>query len=424
MKFTGLWKHPDFMKLWTGQTLSMFGAQITTLALPLIAALMLNVNAVQMGMLTAIGYLPYILFSLFVGVWVDQLRRRPIMILTDVIRGVGLLVIPYAAWEGFLTFELLCTISFLVGTASVFFDIAYMSYLPSIVKTEELVEGNSKLEFSNSASQISGQAIGGALVQLLTAPVAILINGITFFISAFTLIIIKRKEDKPSLPEEKEDNNVFQNIRDGLKFVFGNTILARITVATGLFNLFGLAMEAIYILYVTRELSLSPFMLGLIFTMSGVGAMAGAAVAGKVAEKLSLGKTLVLSLALAGVFYLLVPLSSLLSVTLAIIVLMVSQFVDAAMIVIYNINQRSLRTAITPDHLQGRMNASLRFIIFGSIPVGAMLGGFLGDAIGTQWTLVVGAAGMLISSGVILTSSVAKLDKIPEAPAAAAEQAS
>ncbi|ARU60332.1 MFS transporter [Tumebacillus avium] len=424
MKFTGLWKHPDFMKLWTGQTLSMFGAQITTLALPLIAALMLEVNAVQMGLLTAIGYLPYILFSLFVGVWVDQLRRRPIMILTDVIRGIGLLVIPYAAWEGFLTFELLCTISFIVGTASVFFDIAYMSYLPSIVKTEELVEGNSKLEFSNSASQISGQAIGGALVQILSAPLAILINGVTFFISAFTLIIIKRKEDKPELPEDKEDNNVFQNIRDGLKFVFGNTILSRITIATGLFNLFGLAMEAIYILYVTRELDLSPFVLGLIFTMSGVGAMAGAAIAGKVAEKLSLGKTLVLSLALAGVFYLLVPVSSLFPATLAIITLMAAQFIDAAMIVIYNINQRSLRTAITPDHLQGRMNASLRFIIFGSIPVGAMLGGILGDAIGTQWTLVIGAAGMLLSAGVILTSSVAKLDKIPEAPAAAAEQAS
>lgn len=424
MKFTGLWKHPDFMKLWTGQTLSMFGAQITTLALPLIAAIMLEVNAVQMGLLTAIGYLPYILFSLFVGVWVDQLRRRPIMILTDVIRGIGLLVIPYAAWEGFLTFELLCMISFIVGTASVFFDIAYMSYLPSIVKTEELVEGNSKLEFSNSASQISGQAIGGALVQILSAPLAILINGVTFFISAFTLIIIKRKEDKPELPEEKEDNNVFQNIRDGLKFVFGNTILSRITIATGLFNLFGLAMEAIYILYVTRELTLSPFVLGLIFTMSGVGAMAGAAVAGKVAEKLSLGKTLVLSLALAGVFYLLVPVSSLFPTTLAIITLMAAQFIDAAMIVIYNINQRSLRTAITPDHLQGRMNASLRFIIFGSIPVGAMLGGFLGDAIGTQWTLVIGAAGMLLSAGVILTSSVAKLDKIPDAPASAAEQAS
>ncbi|MCR8844950.1 MFS transporter [Paenibacillus sp. SC116] len=412
MKLKGLWRHPDFMKLWAGQTISMFGAQVTTLALPLVAAITLEVSAFQMGLLTAIGYLPYILFSLFVGVWVDQFRRRPMMIITDLIRGLALLVLPIAAWQGFMTFELLCAVSFIVGTASVFFDIAYMSYLPGLVKTEELVEGNSKLEFSNSASQITGQTIGGGMIQLLTPPIALLLDGISFFVSAITLAVIRKKENKPENPEPKQD--VVGNIKDGLAFVFKNPILARITISTGLFNLFGLTMESIYILHVTRDLDLSPLMLGLIFSMGGVGALLGAAIAQKVVKRIALGNTLFLMLTTAGLFYFLVLISDLLPYAAMVVVLMLVQFVDAATIVIYNINQRSLRAAITPDHMQGRMNASLRFIIFGSIPIGALLGGVIGSAFGTKITIAFGAAGMVIAGLLLLISPVAKLKEIPK----------
>ncbi|WP_379138134.1 MFS transporter [Paenibacillus sp. sgz500958] len=411
MKLKGLWKHSDFMKLWTGQTISMFGAQVTALALPLVAAITLKASAFEMGLLTAIGYLPYILFSLFIGVWVDQFYRKPLMIITDLVRGFALLTIPIAAWQDFMTFELLCTVSFIVGTASVIFDIAYMSYLPSIVKTDELIEGNSKLEFSNSASQISGQTIGGGLVQLLTPPIAMLCDGISFFVSAFTLLIIRKKEEKPSNPDPQQ--NVIGNIKEGLKFVFGNPILSRITISTGLFNLSGLIMESIYILYVTRELDLSPLVLGIIFSVGGVGAMVGAAVAEKAAKLFSLGRTLYLMLIASGVFYYLVITTEALPTAVTVGLLMIVQFMDAATVVIYNINQRSLRMAITPDHMQGRMNASMRFIIFGSIPIGALLGGLVGELFGAQLTIAFGATGMVIAGLFIAASPISKLKEIP-----------
>lgn len=411
MKLKGLWKHSDFMKLWTGQTISMFGAQITALALPLVAAITLKSSAFQMGLLTAIGYLPYILFSLFIGVWVDQFYRKPLMIITDLVRGFALLIVPIAAWQGFMTFELLCAVSFIVGTASVIFDIASMSYLPSIVKTDELVEGNSKLELSNSASQITGQSIGGGLIQLLTPPIAMLCDGISFFVSAFTLLIIKKREDKPNNPDPKQ--NVIGNIKEGLNFVFRNPILSRITISTGLFNLSGLIMESIYILYVTRELDLSPLILGIIFSVGGVGAMVGAAIAERAVKLFSLGRTLYLMLISSGVFYYLVITTEALPTAVTVGLLMLVQFMDAATVVIYNINQRSLRTAITPDHMQGRMNASMRFIIFGSIPIGALLGGIVGELFGAQFTIALGATGMVAAGLLIAASPISKMKQIP-----------
>ncbi len=393
-KLGGLWRHRDFRKLWVGETISLLGSQVTLLALPLTAILTLHADAAQMGYLTAVQTVPFLLVGLFAGVWVDRARRRPIMIATDCGRFVLLLIVPLLAVTGRLTMSSLYPIAFLVGIMTVFFDVAYMAFLPTLVGRDQLVEGNAKLEVSRSGAQIAGPGIAGLLVRLVTAPVAVAADAASFLTSALFLLGIRTPEPPPVAPGSRR--SVRRDIAEGLRFVLGNTLLRSIASCTGTSNFFASAMLAIVILYLTRDLGIGPGLLGLIYATGNLGYLSGAFLADRVPARIGSGPTIMASALLFGISALLVPLANGPRV-LIVSVLVVSRLLSGVANPLYNVTQVSLRQRITPDRLLGRMNASTRFLIWGVIPIGSLLGGWLGTVLGLRSTLFIAAIGQLLA---------------------------
>lgn len=410
-RFMGLWRHANFLRLWTGQTISQFGSQITLLALPLAAALTLHATPAEMGILSAAETAPFLLVGLFAGVWVDRLRRRPILLITDFARGILLLAIPLAALLDALTIGLLYAVAFLVGILTVFFEVAYQSFLPALVGRAQLVEGNSKLEVSRSAAQIAGPGVAGGLVQLVTAPIAIVVDAASFFVSALFLLFVRVPEPAPA--PRIAGRSIWREIGEGLRVVIGNPMLRGIAGCTATGNLFSNIVQAVYILYVTRQLGLSAGVIGGIFAIGSVGFLIGALLAGPIARRVGLGPTIIGSIVFGCFGTGLIPLASG-PATLAVPLLVVAQFIMAFGSPIYNINQVSLRQAITQDHLLGRMNATMRFIVWGTLPIGALIGGALGGAIGLRPTLIVGAIGEIFAFLWVFFSPVRALREQPE----------
>jgi MFS family permease len=409
-RFTGLWRHPDFMKLWVGETISLLGSQVTSLALPLTAALILKASAEQMGVLNATQFLPFLLVGLFAGAWVDRRQRRPVLIIGDIGRALLLATIPLAALAGALHMEQLYVIGFLVGVLTVFFDVAYQSYLPSLVGRAGLVEGNSKLELSRSITAIAGPGVAGLLVQILTAPIAIALDAFSFLASAFFLGRITTTE---APPERHEQKHILREIAEGMGVVLGNPSLRAIAACTATSNLFSNISQTVFILYATRDLNLDAAALGVIYGIASVGGLLGALYVARVTRRFGLGYTIIGSMILGGLGWLFAPLASgswLVAVPLIILGVSLNAFGGT----IYNINQVSLRQTITPHRLLGRMNASMRFIVWGTIPVGALVGGWLGGAIGLRQTLVVGAVGSMLPSLWIIFSPVRGLREQPQ----------
>ena len=411
-RLTGLWRRPDFVKLWTSQTISLIGSQVTFLALPLTAVLVLNATPAQMGFLTAAGALPSLLVGLFAGVWVDRRRRRPILIAADLGRAALLLLIPVAALLGVLRIEYLYIVAFLVGTLGLFFEVAHHSFLPSLVGREQLVEGNSKLEISDSVAEIVGPGLAGGLVQLVTAPIAIAVDAISFLISALFLGLIRTPEPAPKPPDEQQ--NIFGQVGEGLGLVSGNALLRAIAGGMSTVHLFNTVLEAVFVLYLTRELGIGPGLLGLIFASGSVGFLVGALLPGWVTRRFGLGSGIIGGLLLVGLSDLLIPLvGGSVVMVVKILVLMAAQFFFGLGLVIFNIGQVSVRQAITPDHLQGRMNATLSFIAAGSVPLGGLLGGGLGEMIGLRPTLVLAALGEMLAVLWLILSPIRSLREQP-----------
>jgi MFS family permease len=392
-RFGGLWQHPDFVRLWAAQTVSLFGSQVTFIALPLTAVLALEATPVQMGILGAIQYVPVLLLGLFAGAWVDRHRRRPILIAADVGRALLLLSIPVASWLGVLRMELLYAVALLVGSLTVFFDVASVSFLPSLVQREHLVEGNGKLAVSQSAAQIAGPGFAGGLVQLLTAPVAIAVDAFSFLASALFLGFIRTHEIAP--PARERWRGIGEEIGEGLQMIVGNPLLRAIAGASGTWNLFGNVLFAVFVLYVTRDLTMDAGLLGLIFASGSVGFLLSASVANYAAQRLGLGSTMIGALLLGGIVRLLIPLASGPAVV-AMPLLVGAWFLSNLGLSVYNVNVAGLRQAVTPDRLQGRVSATIRFIGWGTVPLGALIGGVLGETIGLRATLIVGATGGLL----------------------------
>jgi MFS family permease len=411
ISLSGLWRHPDFVKLWAGHTISRFGSEISQLAIPLTAALVLNASAFQMGLLGTFEFAPFLLLSLFAGVWVDRLRRKPILIVADIGRALLLGSIPLAAVLGVLRIEQLYVVGFCTGILTVLFDVADQSYLPALVSRGHLVEGNSKLEMSRSVAQIAGPGVGGALVQLVSAPIAILVDAVSFLASAVCLVTIRAREAAP-VRHAHGGGSIWAELREGLVVVLGNPLLRSIAGCTATTNLFGNGMMAVYVLYATRELGIGPALLGIILAAGGPGALLGALLAGRMANRFGLGATIIGASLVGGLANLLVPLASGPELAIAALLLLAS-FVGGISNPVYNINQVSLRQAITPDRLQGRMNASVRFIVWGTIPIGALIGGALGDAIGLRPTLALMAACSVLATLWILFSPVRRLKEQP-----------
>lgn len=413
-KRRSLWRHRDFMRLWTAQTITQFGDEITQFAIPLVAILTLRATPFEIGLLGTFQFLPFILLTIPAGVWVDRMRRKPILIGADIGRAVLLLSIPAAFVGDWLTMVQLYVVAFAVGCLEVFFDVAYQSYLPAVVERNQLVEGNAKLELSNSASSVVGPGVAGLVVELVRAPFAIIFHAVAYAVAIVFLAIIRRPEPPipPHDPAQGKRPSMLAEARAGMGYVLNHPYLRNIAACTGTLNLFGNIGGVILVLYIVEELGLNPGTLGLIFAIGNVGVLIGALTAERLAGWIGLGPTIVWSALLSSF--------TLVAVAIApreapIPFLVAGGVIGAATSVIYNVNQVSLRQAITPERMLGRMNATMRFIVWGTIPIGAMTGGLLGGAIGLQNTIWVGAIGSFIGFLPVLFSQVRTLDRIPEA---------
>lgn len=403
-----LWRHRDFMKLWVAETISLFGSQFTMLALPLIAAITLQATPTEMGVLSAVETAPFLLIGLFAGVWVDRRRKRPILIAGDIGRALLLISIPLAAIAGMLSIYQLYVVGFLVGICTVFFDVAYQSYLPVLVNRDQLVEGNSKLEVSRSTAQLTGPGLAGLLIQALTAPIAIFLDVLSFIISALCLGLI-RPTEPPTAQSTRAP--MIAEIREGLGVVFGNRYLRAIAGCTATSNFFGAAGGALLILFATRDLNLTPAAIGIAFGLGNIGGLGGALVAGRLATRIGVGRIIIGAILIGGIGGLPIVFAT---PTTAIPALIFSSFFMGMGGTIYNINQLSLRQAIVPHRLMGRMNATMRFLVWGTLPLGGLLGGVLGELLGLRAAMIVGGFGGLLSFLWVLASPVRTLTHIPE----------
>ena len=403
-------RNPDFSKLWIGQSISMIGSQVTFLALPITAAVTLSATSLQMGILSAIGSAPALLFGLLAGVWVDRNKRRPILIGADIARALVLGVIPLSAILGVLRVEVLYIVGFLAGIFGLFFNVAYRSYLPTLVGRQQLVKANSQLELSNSVAEIIGPGAAGGLVQLIGAPLAIAVDAFSFLISAFSIGLIRAPE--PSIKKVEDGTNLGSEIKEGLSLVFGERSLRAIAGCISSLSLFNAIFEAVQILYLTRQLGLMAGWLGLIFAGGSVGFLLGALIADRLTRRLGLGRSLVLGVLITGASDLLIPLAGKIStIGLVIGMLMVAQFFFGMGLTIFQIGQVSLRQSLTPDHLQGRMNATLSMLTWGIAPLGGLLGGVLGQVIGLSPTLVLAATGEMLAVIWLVISPIKKIQQ-------------
>jgi MFS family permease len=406
----GLWLHRDFRSLWAAETISVFGTGISQLALPLVAVITLEASAFEVALLGVIEFAPFILISLPAGVWVDRMRRKPMLVIADLGRAFLLASIPAAYWLDILTIWQLYVVGFVVGILTVFFDVAYQSYLPSLVARDQLVEGNSKLEISRSAAQLTAPGLAGVLVEAIKAPGTVLVDAVSFALSAFYLFRIKAEEKAPTRAERDAGPGMKEEVKEGLRWVFGNRYLRWIAASTATFNFFGNIIFAVYLVYAVRTLGLRPGVIGLVFTVSSIGYLVGALSANRLSRRFGVGPTIIIG-ASGSVSLLLLAIAP---ASNPIPFLIAAQAISGMGVPIYNITQVSFRQAITPERIQGRMNSVMRFIVWGVMPLGSLLGGVLASWISLRFAIWVGAIGMSLAVLPVLLSPVRTLREMPE----------
>jgi MFS family permease len=387
----GLWRHADFLKLWTGETISQFGSQISQLAIPFVAILALDASTFEVASIATVEFLPFLLFTLPAGVWVDRMRRRPILIGGDLGRALLLGSIPIAYFAETLTLGQLYVVGFLAGLCTVFFDVSYMSYLPSLVEREQIIEGNAKMEVTRSAAQIGGPGLGGVLVQLFSAPYAIFVDAVSFVASAAFVWRIRSEEPPVIAAEGGSKPRMRTELREGLSFVLRNPNLRAQAGCTATSNFFSQFAFAILLVYAVRELDLDPGLIGLVLSLGAIGGLVGAVVATRVSTAFGIGPTTIGAAGMFGPAMLLIAIAP--KGVAALPFLVTGMLVFGISVVIYNIVQVSYRQAVCPPRLQGRMNSVMRFIVWGTIPLGSLAGGVLASLIGLRPTILVSAVG-------------------------------
>ncbi|WP_433928490.1 MFS transporter [Sorangium cellulosum] len=404
-----LLRHRNFMLLFGADTISQLGTQITLVALPLVAILALDAGPFQVGLLFAAQTSAFVLIGLPAGVWVDRMRRRSILIHTDLIRAALLGSIPVAWWLGKLSLLQLYVVALGVSVARVFFDVAYQSYVPTLVDRARLVDGNGKLEIVNSGAQVAGPSVGGWLVNLLSAPVAIVADAVSFVCSA---LLLGRIDAAEPAPQRARALGLLGEIREGVRFVLGHPILRMIALRSALANMAFSAALAVQALFLLRELGLPPEVYGVLLAAGAIGGLVGGAVVGPLTRRIGSARIIWLGPLLFQPFALLVPFTRP-GAGLAFFV--AGTFVEAIGIVVYNVSQISFRQAITPERLLGRMNATMRFLVWGTMPLGSLLGGALGERYGVRAALWMGIGGLLLSLLPLLLSPLVRMRDLPTA---------
>lgn len=401
-------RNTDFLKLWVGQSVSVVGNQVTLVALPLAAVLVLDAGAGEMGLLRALGTVPIVLFSLIVGVWIDRVRRRPLIIGSNLGRAVLLGFIPALALAGTLRMEHLYAVAFAVGILEVIFVVAYQAYLPSLVPRKDLVDANSKLEISHSAAQIGGPAAAGVLVSILTAPIAIVVDVISFLLATLSFAWIRRQEPEPA----RRPRALVRELREGFVGLLGHPVLRPYVITTAA----GLLAYSIYlsliVLFHVRELGLDSVAVGIVFGIGGAGALAGAVLAPRLGRRIGIGPSIALALVLAAGGFLVTSQAAgpaIVAMTIAAI----GQFSLLFGASLFNVNGPALRAAVTPANLLGRVNATYRFVVWGMFPVGALLGGAIGEAFGLRAPILAGAVISLVALLGFARSPVSRMRDAP-----------
>ncbi|MFF0763549.1 MFS transporter [Streptomyces sp. NPDC003737] len=408
-----LWRDGDFRRLWVGQTASQLGEHTSLVVLPLFAVLTLHAGAGQLGVLRAVGQAPILLLSLFVGAWVDRWRTRTLMVLADAGRALALGAAAVTGLLAGLGLPALLVLAFAVGALSVFFDVAYQASLVRLVERDQLVRGNSALEGSRSAAQIGGPALGGVLVSVLSAPIAVASSGVFF---ALSFLSIRRIDRRESIPERSErPPRVWRRIREGLRFVAGDASLRTVCLASAAFQFSFAAVMTVYLLFLPRDLHLSGTAVGLALAATGPGALLGSLLAARLPSRFGYGAVLVSAAALGDGVFLFVPALHSTSVATVPALLMVN-FVFGTFSQLVNVTVMAVRQTVTPDTMQGRAAATINFVGMGLTPLGSILGGLLAEAWGTRTSLLVTALGMLVSPALMTLSPLARLGRTLHAP--------
>jgi predicted MFS family arabinose efflux permease len=408
----GLWSHAEFPKLWIGETVSLLGSQVTLLALPLTASVMLQASPLQMGVLGASQTIPFLLFGLIAGVWVDRLRRRPIMLVADVGRALLLATIPTAAILGVLHLEQLLVVAFTVGILDVFFGLAYASFLPSLVSRDELPEGNAKLALSAEVARVAGPGLAGALVQVLSAPIAVGVDAASFLVSALALMRINAKEPPPVPASGRR--GAWVEMREGFQTVLTQPTLRTLIGTVGVSNLgdgvlFG---SGLYVLYTTRELGFEPAALGGIMAGVGVGGLIGAALAGPVTRRWGIGATFLGAQLVWGASYLGAAVVAG-PPRLAAVLLAATFALTGVINPIAGANATTLRQAVVADRLQGRVTAIARAFMWTCVTIGAIGGGVAAERIGMRSTIAIAGCLPLLGFLWLLLSPIRHLRQLP-----------
>jgi MFS family permease len=390
-RFTGLWRHRDFVKLWSGQTISMFGSLVGRFALSLTAIIALDATPVEISMLRIAEMVPVILVGLFAGAWIDRVRRRPVMIAADLGRALALASVPIAALLGVLRIEHLIAVVVVMSVFNLVFEVAYRAYLPSLIRRDQLVEGNSKLQASNSVAEVSAFGLAGVFVQILSAPVTLLVDALSFLASAFSLSLIRAPDSTPKPRDDRQ--STFAEVRSGLWTVYEDRVLRAFAGVEGTRQFFGNGMLSTVLgLFLIRDLNLEPVVMGVIFSLGGVSALFGAVLAGRITRRWGVGRAMVASLALSSIAMLFIPMAGG-TLVLILVFLSLQQLLGDGAAIVYEIGETSLIQSVTPDHVLGRVVASMRFVGWGCMLLGAFAGGVLGETIGLRETLYVAAFG-------------------------------
>jgi MFS family permease len=406
--FGGLLRQHDFRQLFTASAISQVGTQLTGLALPVLAVRVLDANAFEMGVLGACEFLAFLVIGLPSGAWVDRWRKQRVLVLNDVIRGLALVSLPVAWVADALTLGQVFVVATVMGVCTVFFDVADQSYLPDIVDTDDIGEGNAKLQATQSVAMLGGPAIAGVLIKIIGAPFTILIDAVSFLGSAF---FVRRIRHVDTPPPREDRRPLVEEVREGLSFVLKDPLLWRITMCTSVSNLFSSMSGALLILFCIRDLGLDEGHIGIAMGLGAAGGLVGALLTPRINQVIGEGRTIPVSSVFWVTAGVLLPLAG--TVIPPMLALIVSSLFFTFSVVVYNVTQVSFRQRLCPRPLLGRMNASIRFLVWGVMPIGGLLGGVIGQAYGARAVFWIAFVGGIVAALPVVFSPLVRMRDLP-----------
>ena len=405
-----LLRNRNFMWFWGGDAISQLGAQFSQLAIPVLAVSLLGATEFEVGVLGAAQTAAFLLVGLPAGAWIDRMLKRRVMIAADLVRAVALAAIPALWFAQSLQMWHVYVVAAVLGVATVFFDVSYQSYPPILLSGPQIGAANSRLEATAQIARIGGPGLVGALLAVVSPPVLLLADGVSYLVSAFALSRVHDTE-QPSDPEQRQ--SLPKEIGEGLRFVFGHPLIRRIVGTTATTNFFSMIVFTLEAVLILRELGLEPWVFGLVLSVGSIGGLFGAIATPWVTRRAGEGTSLSIAAVGFGVAILVLPLAGAFP-AIAVPILILGTFLESFLVLLYNITQVTMRQRLCPPRLLGRMNASIRFVVWGVMPIASLLAGVLGSTIGTLPTMWIGAFGTFLSAGFVLFSPLTRMKVLPK----------